>query len=79
MSWLTLPDAFCKPRNTPQAYYPESQACLIFSVISISIWVVELLCLNPNCSSNKILFELKNSVGLACISFSIILVRLERS
>ena len=47
--------AFCKSRNTRQAYLPNSQPCLTFSVICNSACVVEWLCQNPNCLSHNIL------------------------
>ena len=37
------------------------------------------MCLKPNCFSNRILFEFKNIVSLACISLSIFFPRLERN
>ena len=43
VSWLTVSNAFCKSKNTPQAYCSELQACLIFSVICISGYAVEWL------------------------------------
>lgn len=55
---FTVSKAFCKSRNTRQAYLPNSQPCLIFSVICNSACVVEWLCQNPNCLSHNILYLL---------------------
>ena len=77
MSWFAVSKAFCRSRNTSQAKFPESQACLIFSVITERAWVVEWLCLKLNCLSYRTSLAFKNVIKWLCMSLSKILLILE--
>ena len=71
ISWFIVSKAFCKSRNTLQAYLPESQLCFFFL---ISSYVQK-----PNCLSYNVLCLFKSIVRRASISFWIILIVLESS
>ena len=74
MLWLIVSKAFCRSKNTPHANCLELQACLIFSVSSVSVCIVECLFLKPNCFSYRAFCSIRNIETRLWASVSIFLL-----